>query len=279
MRPDRARTARLAVAALAVPALLAGLSGCGSAGGLESAGRAPSAVEPARLWPDLPPASAAPYDYGEGETARIPGIRAPGGDVRRLDPVAVVQAGLKARTDRDSGLDELPDATVRQIRACRTAPDDCPVLDPYYYDLTGDGRDELVVGIRMSGRQLAVRAYLADQGGELTRIMSASDAVISVELAGRDLIMRAPSAISGYEYRTAWSWDDRQRAMLPTRDEILRAPGRGKDADRRDPSPSGSGSASGSPSGSEAAPGSLSGSEAAPGSPSTSGGAPSAERP
>ncbi|MEW1758190.1 hypothetical protein AB0393_16955 [Streptomyces cyaneofuscatus] len=243
MRPVRVPAVASAVAALAL------VSGCGAAGGLESAGEAPSAVEPARLWPDLPPASAAPYDYGEGETARIPGITVPGGDVHRLDPVAVVQAGLKAKTDRDSGLDELPDATVRQIRACRTAPDDCPVLAPYYFDLTGDGRDELVVGIRMPGRQLAVRAYRADEGdrsdqgdrGGLTRIMSTSDAVISVELAGRDLILRAPSAISGYEYRTAWSWDDRQQAMLATRDEILRAPERRKDTGRdRTPSPSAS---------------------------------------
>ncbi|MET7868496.1 hypothetical protein [Streptomyces cyaneofuscatus] len=247
MRPVRVPAVASVVAALAL------VSGCGAAGGLESAGEAPSAVEPAHLWPDLPPASAAPYDYGEGETARIPGITVPGGDVHRLDPVAVAQAGLMAKTDRDSGLDELPDATVRQIRACRTAPDDCPVLAPYYFDLTGDGRDELVLGIRMPGRQLAVRAYRADEGdrgdrgdraddgdrGGLTRIMSTSDAVISVELAGRDLILRAPSAISGYEYRTAWSWDDRQQAMLATRDEILRAPERREEADRdRTPSPS-----------------------------------------
>ncbi|MFJ8252073.1 hypothetical protein [Streptomyces sp. NPDC094466] len=221
MRPHRAPAAtRTAVFALAV---LIPLSGCGAAGGLKSAGDAASAVEPKSLWPELPPASAAPYDYGEGETARIPGIRVAGDDVRRLDPVTVAQAGLKAKTDRDSGLDELPDGTVRRIEACRTAPDDCPVLPPYYRDLTGDDRDELVLGIRMPDRQLAVRVYMPDKG-RLTRIMSTYDAVISVELAGRDLIMRAPSVIPGYEYRTAWSWDDRQRAMLPTRDEILRTP-------------------------------------------------------
>ncbi|WP_432112498.1 hypothetical protein [Streptomyces sp. YPW6] len=221
MGPHRAPAAtRTAVSAVA---LLALLSGCGAAGELKSAGDAPSAVEPEALWPALPPASSAPYDYGEGETARIPGIGVTGGDVRRLDPVTVAQADLKAKTDRDSGLDELPDGTVRQIRACRTAPDACPVLPPYYRDLTGDGRDELVLGIRMPDRQLALRVYMPDGGG-LTRIMSTYDAVISVELAGRDLIMRAPSVIPGYEYRTAWSWDDRQRAMLPTRDEILRTP-------------------------------------------------------
>lgn len=221
MRPHRAPAAtRTAVFAVVVLALL---SGCDTAGGLKSAGEAPSAVEPKHLWPDLPPASSAPYDYGEGETARIPGIRVTGGDVRRLDPVAVALAGLKAKTDRDSGLDELPDATIRQLEECRAAADDCPVLPPYYRDLTGDGRDELVLGIRMPDRQLAVRVYMPD-GDRLTRIMSTYDAVISVELAGRDVIMRAPSVIPGYEYRTAWSWDDRQRSMLPTRDEILRTP-------------------------------------------------------
>ncbi|MFF3173559.1 hypothetical protein ACFVQ0_13110 [Streptomyces sp. NPDC057900] len=205
-------------------ALLAGaalLTGCGTGGGLKSTGPVPDAIGPARLWPELPPASAAPYDYGEGETAHIPGITVPGGDVHRLDPVAVVQAGLKARPDRASGTDELPAAAVRRINACRTAPDDCPVLAPYYRDLTGDGRDELVLAVKLADRQLSVRVYMPEANG-LTRIMSTSDAVISVELAGRDLIMRAPSAITGYEYRTAWSWDSRQRAMLPTQDGILR---------------------------------------------------------
>ncbi|MDT0447456.1 hypothetical protein RM779_33425, partial [Streptomyces sp. DSM 41886] len=86
----------------------------------------------------------------------------------------------------------------------------------------------------------AVRAYRAE-GGELTRIMSTSDAVISVERAGRDLVLRAPSVISGYEYRTAWSWDERQQAMLATRDEILRAPERR--GDRTAPTPEVSGTA------------------------------------
>lgn len=153
--------------------------------------------------------------------------------MHRLDPVAVVRAGLKARPDRSSGTDELPAETVRRINACRTSPDTCPVLAPYYRDLTGDGRDELVLAIQLADRQLSVRVYMPEPSG-LTRIMSTSDAVISVELAGRDLIMRAPSAITGYEYRTAWSWDGRQRAMLPTQDEILRMTPR-PDPGRRHP--------------------------------------------
>ncbi|WP_406454815.1 hypothetical protein OG782_25875 [Streptomyces sp. NBC_00876] len=217
------RARHRAAAALAAVTGTALLAGCGTGGELRSAGRTPAAIGPARLWPELPPASAAPYDYGEGETARIPGITVPGGDVHRLDPVAVVQAGLNAHPDRSSGTDELPAATVGRIKDCRTAPRTCPVLSPYFRDLTGDGRDEMILAIQLAGRQLSVRVYMPESGG-LTRIMSTSDAVISVELAGRDLIMRAPSAITGYEYRTAWTWDGRQRAMLPTQDEILRMP-------------------------------------------------------
>lgn len=208
------------------------LAGCGTGGELRSAGRAAPAHGPVRLWPTLPPASAAPYDYGEGETARIPGIRVTGGDVRRLDPLAVVRAGLKVPPERAGEGGELPARTVKLVEACRSAPRTCPVLPPYFRDLTGDGRDEMVLAVRMPGRQLSVRVYMPESGG-LTRIMSTSDAVISVQLAGRDLIMRAPSAITGYEYRTAWSWDGRQRAMLPTQDEILRT----RDGGRRTPVP------------------------------------------
>ncbi|MFF7336512.1 hypothetical protein ACFZAT_04145 [Streptomyces sp. NPDC008163] len=208
------------------------LAGCGTGGELRSAGRTPPADGPVRLWPTLPPASAAPYDYGEGETARIPGIRVTGGDVRRLDPVAVVRAGLKVPPERAGEGGELPARTVALVEACRSAPRTCPVLPPYFRDLTGDGRDEMVLAVRMPGRQLSVRVYMPESGG-LTRIMSTSDAVLSVQLAGRDLIMRAPSAITGYEYRTAWSWDGRQRAMLPTQDEILRT----RDGGRRTPVP------------------------------------------
>lgn len=181
---------------------------------------------------DAPAGVRGPYDYGEGETARIPGIRVTGGDVRGLDPVAVVRAGLKVPPERAGGGGELPARTVRLVEACESVPRTCPVLPPYFRDLTGDGRDEMVLAVRMPGRQLSVRVYMPESGG-LTRIMSTSDAVISVQLAGRDLIMRAPSAITGYEYRTAWSWDGRQRAMLPAQDEILRT----RDGGRRTPVP------------------------------------------
>jgi hypothetical protein len=66
-----------------------------------------------------------------------------------------------------------------------------------------------------------VRVYMyAD--GRLTQIMNDEDAVISVQLADRSVVVRAVADLSGYEYRTSWSYDSHQRAMLPTRDEIVR---------------------------------------------------------
>ncbi|MGW0469303.1 hypothetical protein ACWDX6_29240 [Streptomyces sp. NPDC003027] len=216
-----------AAVALSTAAALLALSGCGDEGGLESAGPTPTAVGPVRLWPDLPPATAPPLDYGETDTQRVPGIKAPGDDVHRVDPVAVVQTEANAHPDTYSGADGMYEETARRIARCAAEPRACPVMRPYYRDLTGDGRDELIVGIRMPEQQFGVRVYLAERSG-LTRIMATVDQVISVEMAGRDLIMRVSSAgIPGYEYRTAWSWDEQQHSMLATRDEIVRVKPRG----------------------------------------------------
>ncbi|WP_328309650.1 hypothetical protein OG432_09355 [Streptomyces sp. NBC_00442] len=215
------RIALLAPLLTAAGALL--LSGCGGAGHLKSSGATPTAIGPIHLWPDLPPASATPNDYGETDTEQVPGIKVSGGDVRRLNPVAVVQAEVKAHPNAYSGSDGLYDETVRQLATCKQKPGSCPVLKPYYRDLTGDGKDELILGIRMPDQELAVRCYMPATDGGLIRIMSTVDQIISVDLAGRDVILRSVSAgMPGYEYRTAWSWDDHQRAMLPTRDEIVR---------------------------------------------------------
>ncbi|MEU3609717.1 hypothetical protein AB0E83_30390 [Streptomyces sp. NPDC035033] len=212
---------RVRAALLAAAVALVALTGCGGQGGLVSDGPAPAAVGPVRLWPELPPASDPPADYGETDTERVPGIAVRGGDVRTVDPVAVVRAEVAAHPDAYTGADGMYEETARAVLACDTAPARCPVLSPYYRDLTGDGRDELIAGVRMPEQQVAVRVYLAEDGG-LTRVMSTVEQVISVELAGRDLIVRAASAgIPGYEYRTAWSWDERQRSMLPARDEIV----------------------------------------------------------
>ncbi|WP_307805039.1 hypothetical protein [Streptomyces sp. VRA16 Mangrove soil] len=220
-----------------MPAAALLLAGCGESGGLEDAGPTPTAVGPRQLWPTLPPASAAVDDYGAGETEKVKGVSVPGGDLHKVSPVTIVRAQAAADPDTYQEIE-------KGLATCgdpgpRTA--DCPVLHAYYADLTGDGKDDMVVGVKAPKQQLVVRVY-AYEGGTLTQIMNDEDAVISVELAGQSVVVRAVADLAGYEYRTSWSYDVHQKAMLPTRDEIVRT------GPPQTPAPSGSSSPSPSPS-------------------------------
>ncbi|WP_050779717.1 hypothetical protein [Streptomyces sp. C] len=81
-----------------------------------------------------------------------------------------------------------------------------------------------MIGIELPDKMMSVRVYTVDAGGRLNRIMATTETVISVELAGRDVILRVPSGNPGYELITAWSWDAKQRTMLPEREQIVRVP-------------------------------------------------------
>ncbi|MEU8585785.1 hypothetical protein AB0C59_02045 [Streptomyces sp. NPDC048664] len=199
------------------------LAGCGNPGGPVGAGATRTAVAPVQLWPGgLPTISVPPIGYGERDTRTVPGVKAPDGDVHALNPAVVVRADVSTEPAKGPRTDGLAAATVDKLIACVPKPSTCPIMKPYYSDLTGDGKDELIVGISMPDRQTSVRVYMPEKGG-LTRILQDAEPFIGVSLARGDLITRSLSAgIPGYEYRTAWSWDDRQRAMLPTRDEIIR---------------------------------------------------------
>ncbi|WP_338700434.1 hypothetical protein V2W30_26775 [Streptomyces sp. Q6] len=208
---------RLAVAAAAVCAAAPLLAGCGDAGGLRSAGATPTAVGPERLWPSLPPASRAADDYGAGETAVIKGVDVPDGNLREVDPVAVVRARVSA--DPEDYKDIVDAVADCGAPGRRTAA--CPVLKAYYRDLSGDGEDDLLVAVRAPKRQLYTQVYTYT-GGKLIQIMDDKDAVINVQLAGRNVVVRSAADLPGYEYRTSWSYDTHQKAILPTRDEIIR---------------------------------------------------------
>ncbi|MFH8799924.1 hypothetical protein ACH4F6_10070 [Streptomyces sp. NPDC017936] len=246
-RPARAVRAALAAACVALPASVA--TGCGDAGGLQGAGPTPTAVGPEKLWPDLPPASSPAFDIGEVNTKVVKGVAVPGDDVRRVDPVAVVRTEIAASPDEYGGAGTYAE-TSRRMADCATGAGErgrCPVLRPYYRDLTGDGRDELTLGFRqLPGDLTAVRVYTVDRH-RLVQVMGWEDAVSGVELAARSVIIRSPSEVAGYEYRLQWTWDPDQRAMLLTHDEMLRSGGR-KQSPRPPASPAPSASPSSSPS-------------------------------
>ncbi|WP_330332613.1 hypothetical protein OHS33_24810 [Streptomyces sp. NBC_00536] len=233
-------TARPAAAPLVAAALLAAaltVTGCGNTGGLASAGATPTANGPVHLWPERKGATVPPADPGGAPPEYVKGIPpVKNQDVHGVDPVALVQAEVRNHRGATVGPDGMPPETAAAILACPTgqppaAPGaaksaKCPVLTPYYRDLTGNDIDELIIGFELPDRQMSVRVYTADPDGRLNRIMATTDSVISVELAGRDVVLHVPSANPGYELNTAWSWDEKQRTMLPTREQIIRVPQR-----------------------------------------------------
>jgi hypothetical protein len=207
------------------------LAACGDSGGLRGAGPTRAAQSPARLWPDLTPASSPAYDIGEVDNEVVEGVAVPGGDIRAADPVAAVRAEIAAHPDDYEGEEAPYRETALRMADCGAGgagAGGCPVLRPYYRDLTGDGRPEMTLGFRLLPEKLtAVRVYTVEKD-RLVRIMSYDDAVSAVELAGRTVIVRSPSEVAGYEYRLQWTWDPDQRAMLLTSDEMLRTDGGGK---------------------------------------------------
>lgn len=228
---------RRAACALSSLALLPLLAGCGDAGGLAAAGATPTARGPVHLWPQRQGASVPPADPGGAPPEYVKGIPpVKDQDVRAVDAVALVQAELRSHPNVDVGPDGMPPETAAAIMACTGGGSDgaqdakCPVLTPYYRDLTGNGKDELIIGIEFGSgpdvpeKEMSVRVYTADPDGRLNRIMATTQSVISVEVAGQDLILRVPSGNNGYELITAWSWDEKQLTMLPTREQIVRVP-------------------------------------------------------
>ncbi|WP_405488853.1 hypothetical protein [Streptomyces sp. NBC_00096] len=229
--PSGAHPGRRAATGLLTVLLLPLTGACGDTGGLVSAGVTPTASGPVHLWPGRAGAVVPPADPGGAPPEYVPGIApVPDQNVHVIDPVALVQAELRDHPNVQTGPDGMPGETSAAIRACGAEgadPRKCPVLTPYYRDLTGNGKDELIVGIEYPEQQMSVRVYTADAEGRLNRIMATTDTVISVELAGRDVIVRVPSGNAGYEVNTTWSWDATQRSMLPTREQIVRVPGQG----------------------------------------------------
>ncbi|MER5504138.1 hypothetical protein ABT052_02285 [Streptomyces sp. NPDC002766] len=216
------RPLRTVLAAVAVTLLAATAAGCGDAGGLERAGATPTATSPAKLWPDLAPASSPAWDYDNGE-AEAMHITAPGDDIRKVPPVDLVRREIAQHPDDYAGSKAPYRVTARRMAYCGEQPADgrCPLLKAYYRDMTGDGKPDLALGFRLlPGNQTAVRVYTVE-AGRVVQVMSNNDAVSGVELAGRSVIIHAPSDLADYEYRFQWTWDPEQKVMLLTQDEML----------------------------------------------------------
>ncbi|MGW5472844.1 hypothetical protein [Streptomyces chartreusis] len=237
----RSRLTRIVALSALVALLLAAATACGDAGELQGAGPTETAVSPDKLWPRLTPASRPAYEIGEVNREVVKGVMLPGDDIRDVNPVAVVRREMDKSPGDYEGQNAQYRETGRLMAQCGggAGHGKCPVLRPYYRDLTGDGRPELTLGFRlMPGKTTAVRVYTVEKH-RLMQVMSWDDAISSVELAGRSVIIRSPSEVAGYEYRLQWTWDADEKAMLLTHDEMLRT-GHRKKSPHPSPSPSGS---------------------------------------
>ncbi|WP_189545270.1 hypothetical protein [Streptomyces gelaticus] len=198
---------------LAVTGASALLGGCVEAGEPQSAGHASVAPAPVRLWPEKPPAPRpAPDWYGPEEPTPLPGLpEVPSGDIRQLDADSVVAAQIAADARRQRpAFDE---NMQKRISRCSAEPDQCPVRTPEYKDLTGDGKDELIIGIEERQHALVLWVYRI-RNGAVTQILNTVGRVLSVEVADGDLVMRESSDSAGYEARTVFSWDSAHQIMM-----------------------------------------------------------------
>ncbi|MFJ7074776.1 hypothetical protein [Streptomyces sp. NPDC098781] len=251
----RSRHTRTAALSALVALLLSAATACGDAGELQGAGPTEAAASPDKLWPKLTPASRPAYEIGEVNRKVVKGVTVPGGDIRDVSPVVVVRKEMAESRGDYEGEHAQYRETGLLMAQCGVGAGHgrCPVLRPYYRDLTGDGRPELTLGFRLlPGRTTAVRVYTVEKN-RLVQVMSWDDAISGVELAGRSVIIRSPSEVAGYEYRLQWTWDADQKAMLLTHDEMLRT-GPRKKTPRPSPSRSASPSLSPSPSASASTP-------------------------
>ncbi|MEV0371873.1 hypothetical protein AB0I10_18915 [Streptomyces sp. NPDC050636] len=188
------------------------LGGCAGTGVPKSAGHTRVASAPAQLWPDRPPAPPpSPDSGGEAGPMPLPALpRVPSGDIRKLSALSVVQAQIAADARRDApAFDE---RTENKIAQCAAEPESCPVRAAEYHDLTGDGKNELIVGVEGEEHLLAVWAYML-RDGVVNRILDTGGTPTAVEVANSELIMREPTDLPGYEIRTVHSWDAKHQIM------------------------------------------------------------------
>ncbi|WP_079124271.1 hypothetical protein [Streptomyces sp. NBRC 110611] len=212
------RSRRAAVRAVALVTAVAGtaalLGGCAEAGAPQGAGHASAVTGPEQLWPDHKPAPpSSPPPGGEESPQPLTALpRVPSGDIRKVSARSVLLAQIDADKRRDIEVFEQDEE--RTIRACagRPGPRSCPVRAPEYHDLTGDGKDELIVGIDSADHLLITYAYTL-KNGVVNSILDATSYPQSVEVADRKLVFHEPGDAPGYESRTVYAWDARHQRM------------------------------------------------------------------
>ncbi|MER6045941.1 hypothetical protein ABT168_00335 [Streptomyces sp. NPDC001793] len=212
------RRLRTAVRAVVLAAAAAGtaalLGGCTEAGAPKSAGHAAPVTGPVALWPGSKPAPATPPQTGGEEKPKpltaLP--RVPSADIRKVSVGSVLLAQIDLDKRNDQAVFEKDEE--RKIRACADKPGSasCPIRAPEYHDLTGDGKDELIIGVRSGSNLLIMYAYTL-RNGVVTSILDSTSSPQLVEVADHKLVIHEPGDAPGFESRTVYVWDPRHHVM------------------------------------------------------------------
>jgi len=208
----------LAAAALTGPAL----AGCASETGARDGGAAPRLSAPASaspLWPDYEP----PALLAEGEPSlyRYPpvdGVSVPAGGLRRVPTRTLLM--------RDPNVPKVVQGAVSLCPA-----DGCPLRAPVYRDLTGDGRDELVVAVDQPKLgQTLIQVYRATGNTVRPVLVYWGQLGVTGEMFGRDLIITALGKEGRFTNRYRWNGEFMATVTPPGRGTDTREPAPGTDA-------------------------------------------------
>lgn len=174
------------LAAAALAAALALVTGCTNLEGLQSEGRARDVDAPLVLWPGYSPA---PPSRNENPAVLVPvpGVpRIPGGSMAAANPLAVLDADIAAQG--------------------RTPPAPSAVRPPVLHDLTDDGKPDLLMAVNLGPRSSELRVY-AVRETVVTRILVLRGVLAGVELAAGHLAVREPTKDPRYVSVTDYVWD------------------------------------------------------------------------
>ncbi|WP_434599593.1 hypothetical protein [Streptomyces sp. A5-4] len=194
--PDRRRPL---LTALAAGAALLGLTACASETGARDGGTAPRLSPPVSaspLWPDYAPP--VPPDAGgpTPPTRRYPvveGVTAPASGLRK--------ASVKKLLEKDPSVPRL----------VRNALADCPGVDcglrrPVYRDVTGDGRDEVVVAWDEASAGLTlIHVYRASGSAVRPVLTSLGPLGLTGETLGADLVISSTADNARFTVRYRWN--------------------------------------------------------------------------
>ncbi|MFD9358267.1 hypothetical protein [Streptomyces sp. NPDC060031] len=198
-------------ALLAATAASAATAGCADVEGLRSDGDLGTVHAPQSLWTNIRPDPPDPEQQPE-TAAAVPGLpKVADLSMRGVDAVAVVRADVTAATAQDGGTGRLVDPrAIQRIALCTQAVDggpDCPVRPAVLYDVTGDGKDELITALDIDGRLSELRVYTVRDDGTIARILSRRAVLEGVEVAAEHLAVREPASNPKYVAVSDYVWD------------------------------------------------------------------------